>query len=76
MYNIYPCVLYTTNFGMYFVGEGFSTIMDTMENTLGAIPPEEMAFLKTTKQEKSDDDEQSKEITEQPKSQESKEEGL
>ena len=56
------------------VGEGFSTIMDTMENTLGAIPPEEMAFLKTTKQEKSDDDEQSKEITEQPKSQESKEE--
>jgi hypothetical protein len=35
-----------------------------------------MAFLKTTKQEQSDDDEQSKEITEQPKSQESKEKGL
>lgn len=56
------------------VGEGFSTIMDTMENTLGAIPPEELAFMKTTKEEKPDDDEQSKEITEQPKSQESKEE--
>ena len=58
---------------MYFVGEGFSTIMDTMENTLGAIPPEELAFMRTTKEEKSDDDQQSKEITEQPKSQESKE---
>lgn len=56
------------------VGEGFSTIMDTMENTLGAIPPEELAFMRTTKEEKSDDDQQSKEITEQPKSQESKEE--
>ncbi|VDI24324.1 ATP-binding cassette, subfamily G (WHITE), member 2 [Mytilus galloprovincialis] len=61
------------------VGEGFSTIMDTMENTLGAIPPEQLAYMKTDKKEdealESHDvahtmkpaESSSKEITEQPK---------
>lgn len=44
------------------VGEGFNTLMDTMENTLGAIPPEELAYMKH--QQKTG------EVTEQPKPQE------
>lgn len=44
--------------------------MDTLENTLGAIPPEELALIKSTEGNKGDNDEDKKEVTETEKIQE------